>query len=355
MKKLIKNFVIVGDSLSKEPSFKDIPLLGGNLSFLPKLIANKSLLWYEYLLDMIFYTANDLPSGFSSSQYSKYRKEVNLQHYVFNYIYDKVRVVEDPVSQRGLSKISYANLNNIFIDIERLSRQNIACNSLIILFVGMNDIISSSSNIDVLVEKYKEKINSLIVSGYTNFVIIDIPNFFQSDLTAKIEFFNTLLSTQVDTIKQSNPAIEIEILSSTIALNNVSKKLEEDTENGNFNLSRDAHFALADSFYKSIFASKYEFMLPKLVLLELFRTKYFDAIAQNRSGYFSWFHTKPWDRYESASLREIFSHSDANKNNRTFQVLKALNWVNQSGDCISINPIIIKNATYVNSKLVSIC
>jgi len=125
MKKPIENFIIVGDGLTKEPSFKEVSLLDNKFSTFSELISNNSPVWYEILLDIIPYTANNLPSSFSTDNYIKFRKEFNLQHYVFNYIYDKVRIIDDEDSQakrRDDCKANAAKMGKVCMSLQVLVR-----------------------------------------------------------------------------------------------------------------------------------------------------------------------------------------------------------------------------------------
>lgn len=343
MKNSIDRLIIIADNLSRERSLHDISLSDNSASLFTEICANDTDSWYTYLLDVIFYTSHNLPSSITNSANKiKYRANINLEHYISSYYTSPLR---------NLAVLS-DTLEDITTNIITLCvNQDIINKSLVVLFVGYDELVNTDIKINDFTQRYKSNINLLISHGYKNFVIFNIPLVHES-LSSNINDFNLQLMKMISELKTQASDVIIDILDTASTLRQLENTTEIDTETQNIILSKEAHIAIARNFFNNIFKKSYEFLLPEQILLELFKTGYANKISQNESSVFAWFYNKPWVKFAEANLEEIFTHADPKVKNRTFTILNSLGWIDQYGECISKNALLINASTTKNNKLI---
>lgn len=270
--------------------------------------------------------------------------------------------------------------------------------TLVVEWSGANDLVTvnakpSIEEVDKAIKARVENIKKLIGAGYRNFILVNLPNLAltprykalsqkEQDNAQKCSlYFNTELQKACDQLNQDYPhcstdAFDVNTTFEKIYNNPSPYFFDKDkltksyVDSADFNdpsdgmsqargymfyddihPSADLHALLASYFYENL-AQKYELLEPNKTclkkrpdltedsLLQCFRKHYELKLRQDQSGFFG-SRTSRLD-YKNANLETIFRHALNEGGTRTLNVLIGLGWLNQQGELILKEPVLIR-------------
>lgn len=313
----------------------------------------RSLAWFDYLMDSIFYTMNQLDSSLSFS--SKPKDEVNnlnLEYYLETYISSRLTIDQNTTESTSYTSFSRPELSNL-VQIDKTLEQKQfpstrKAKTLVLEWVGLHDLknyISKEAedlSTDDLVSRYIEHLTRLIKLGYKNFCIMGpIHTHLTSGNESKVSLYNINLQTELSELQSTYPDCKMTFI-------DVQSNLERSgiTINEDLRLSPEAQQAISASLIEQAIEPNYNFILPELILLARFKKAFHTNWQASKNGHLGFLVGAPSINYLSASLSEIFAHAKSNLRSRTAEVLKDLGWIRISGafdkkaTCISNQPLI---------------